>query len=116
MSFLRKQVPVPEGGQSAEPVDRDFLLTFPALAEYLTAHAYPDGTARERSTVSVFFEDGQFKACLNERDQGLVLFVSEGKFGCLFEALELLLQSEHVPWRVSKQKPSSGSGGKGKRS
>jgi len=115
MSFLRKQVQQAEAGQSTEPVDKDFQLTFPALSEYLTSHCYPDGSARERSTVSVFFEEGQFKACLNERDQGLVLFVSESKFGCLFEALELLLQAEHVPCRISKQKAQASPGSKHKR-
>lgn len=109
MSFLRKLEAVPGSGQSESLQDPDFQMTFPALSEFMTAPSYPDGSAREKATVSVFFEDGMFKACLNERDRGLVLFVSEAKFGCLFEALELLLQGEHVPWRISKQTAAKGS-------
>ena len=108
MSFLRKLEAVPGSGQSDCMPDPEFQETFPAMSEFMTAPSYPDGSAREKATVSVFFEDGVFKACLNERDRGLVLFVSEAKFACLFEALELLLQGEHVPWRISKQVVAKG--------
>lgn len=109
MSFLRRiedeSSKQPSGGLG----DMEFRTSYPALAEYLTCEQYPDGTPRQKATLSVFHEDGVFKMCINERDQGLVLFVAEERYSVLLEALELVLQEDRPPWRKSKGKgPSSG--------
>lgn len=115
MSFLRK---FPVGSSSDQPVlseDAEFKLSYPALSEFLTCPRYPDGTARQLSTLTFFRDDNYWKACLNEKDQGLVLFVAEQRFTVLLEALELLLQEESPPWRKSnvKQRPGSRAKGQG---
>jgi len=104
MSFLRKHQADQSSSNAQPSVDKEFQTRLPALSEYLTCPQYPDGTARQLSTMTIFREDGWWKCCLNEKDQGLVLFVAESKFETLFEALELLLQEEHVPWRKSTVK------------
>jgi len=108
MSFLRKRPDEVSSSSAAQSVDVAFQKEYPALFEYLTSPQYPDGTTRQLSTMTVFREDGFWKACLNEKDQGLVLFVAEAKFGTLLEALELLLQEDHPPWRKSTGKRGGG--------
>jgi len=108
MSFLRRQSGDPSSASGASFVDVEFQTSYPALSEYLTSAQYPDGTARQLATLTIFREDGFWKACLNEKDQGLVLFVAEGRFGTLLEALELLLQEDHPPWRKSTTKRGGG--------
>ena len=110
VSFLRKHQADPSSSSAPPPTDQDFAQTYPALSEYLTCAQYPDGTTRQLSTLTVFREDGWWKACLNEKDQGLVLFVAESRFGTLLEALELLLQEDHPPWRKSTVKRGPGRG------
>lgn len=113
MSFLRKHAASEATGNTSQVVDADFLKTYPALGEYLTSTQYPDGSQRQTSSLTVFREDGYWKACLNERDQGLVMFVAENRFGSLLEALELLLQEESPPWRKATSKGRSGGRTKG---
>jgi len=102
MSFLRRRSQEPEDLSGGLPPDKDFQDRFPALFEHLTASRYPDGSARRTCSLSVFCEDASWKACLNDRDQNLVLFVTESRFDTLLEGLELLLQEEFPPWRKSK--------------
>jgi len=110
VSFLRKHQADQSSSNAPPSVDQAFQQQYPALSEYLTSPLYPDGSARQLSTMTVFREDGWWKACLNEKDQGLVLFVAESQFGTLLEALELLLQEDHPPWRKSTVKRGSGRG------
>jgi hypothetical protein len=114
MSFLRKHQS--QSGDSKPPpfVDVDFQNSYPALFEFMSCPTYPDGSSRQLSTLTLFRDDNLWKACLNEKDQGLVLFVSEDRFGVLLEALELLLQEERPPWRKSTHKGKPGTSGKGK--
>jgi len=114
MSFLRKTEVESTQSSSAMTLDPEFSKMYPALHEYLTAEQYPDNSPRIKSTISIFTEDQLWKACLNEKDQGLVLFVAEERFGALIEALELLLQEERVPWRKSKAKGPYNAKPKGK--
>lgn len=108
MSFLRRHLADPSSSSGQPSEDKDFKLAFPALHEYLTCPLYPDGSTRLLATLTVFREDGYWKACLNEKDQGLVLFVAEQKYGTLLEAIELLLQEDHPPWRKSTSKKPQG--------
>lgn len=113
MSFLRKHQADPSSSNATQFEDKDFSSQYPALHEYLACPQYPDGSARQLATLTVFREDGFWKACLNEKEQGLVLFVAEQRFGSLLEAIELLLQEDHPPWRKStvKRNPGKGKGG-----
>jgi len=102
MSYLRRRPQEAAELNGGLPPDKDFQDRFPALFEHLTANRYPDGSARRTCSLSVFCEDASWKACLNDRDQNLVLFVTESRFDTLLEGLELLLQEELPPWRKSK--------------
>lgn len=101
-SFLRKASDDSKA-KLASTVGRDsaFRSRFPALAEWLSADFYPDGTARETSTLLFFVEGGQWKGCLNDRDQKRGLWAAGGALDEVLEALEANLQSGGGEWRQS---------------
>lgn len=98
MSFLQKIV---EGGGGGAVPGRltGVLVDSPAVAEYLTATNYPDGTPRERAVMSVFIEDGRVKVCLNDRDAGRTLWRSgDGVEDCI-ALLDLAIVDGTADWR-----------------
>lgn len=103
MSFLKKPV-VATGGAAATAgvIDKKWGSDFPALFEYMTALAHPDGTARRTCSLSLFCEDGSVKGGLKDRDAGLVLWASAKTLQGLLGALEGLLTADETPWRVDR--------------
>jgi len=102
MSFLKRAVPV-GGGASGQPgfSDPAFQKDHPALYEYMTAGQWPDGTARKTSSITLFCEDCQVKACITEKNDGTVLFSAGKTVKAALMALEGLLSSAEPPWRLS---------------
>lgn len=110
-SFLRKAVNDAEMVRlDSDARDLAFRGRYPALAEWLSAQQYPDGTARETSTLLAFIEGGLYKGCLNDRDNARGLWASSGSFEGLLEALEGHLQAGTGEWRQSA--PRQGARGK----
>lgn len=93
-----------------ETADPSFSKKYPALSEFLACEEWSPGEERVRGTVSVFFEDGGFKAAVNDRDGERSAFVSKGAFTGLLEAIEKGLQAGSLDWRDWK-----GNQGKGKK-
>lgn len=115
MSFLKRGRPDNGlNGQGGYSHDSDFADRYPALSEYMTALAYPDGSARRTSTLNVFVDRDGWKASLKDRDNGLILFATDRSFLGVLEALEGLLISEHPPWREDRY-PGQGQNGGGKK-
>ncbi len=55
-----------------------------------------------------FAEGGKLKACLVDRDQNLVAFVSADGWQLLLEAIEEGLQDGRLDWRAKKEwKPAA---------
>jgi hypothetical protein len=98
--------------QTVEAVDAAFAKKYPALAEFLSAEEWGPGEPRERGTLTLFFEQGAFKACVSDRDANMSAFVAKSAFLGLLEAVEKGLQGDSLDWRGQKGKPQ----GKGKRS
>lgn len=101
MSSLRK--PVPEGavpmGSPVPQVSR-WGEQYPNLVEWLTACRYPDGDPRETSTVVISYEQGTFKACLNDRDGKRSLWVSGMTPDDVLGRLEAALGADAQEWRA----------------
>jgi hypothetical protein len=74
----------------------------PALVEYLLSDKWDDGKVRVTSTLLLFVDQGEWKACLNDRDGGRVAFVTAGTVAGLLGALEEQLQAGSAEWRASK--------------
>jgi len=96
------QRPVTKGksaGASAGAGDLSFAADYPLLHSYLSDETYDDGSARERSTVSVFFEDGVVKAALNDKDMKRSAYVSANAVDDLWMTLEAGLSGDKLDWR-----------------
>ena len=83
--------------------DAAFRARYPALYEWLSLDQYDDGQPRETATLLVFLDDGAFKVCLNDRDQGRSLWATGGSFDASLQALEAFLATGEGDWRSSGQ-------------
>ncbi len=81
--------------------DESFRLSYPALHEYLTLDHWDDGTPRRTSTLLTFCEEGQWKACLNDREAERSAWVSAEVFEDVLLALDRRLADGTVEWRRS---------------
>jgi len=88
-------------GKGAAASDATLASTCPALHEFLTLCALPDGTPRTVATVLLFSDGGLWKACLHERDAGLNLWATGESLAQLWEELEARLTAPVVDWRPS---------------
>ena len=90
-----------EAAKRASADDPEFARLYPAVAEYLTLTSLGK-EAREPSRLSVFTEDGVFKAFLNDPHTGRYVCVSAKTFTGVLEALEGPLQAGEADWRESR--------------
>lgn len=101
---LRK--PVSNGGYpvgSAGDAPSDAAIMFPALFEMLTATAWEDGSPRTTSSLLLFFEDGWFKACVNDRAAGRTGWATGRSADAALASLEASIANDSVEWRKSQQ-------------
>lgn len=78
----------------------DFASDYPCLMEFLWREKWPDdGAPRRPGTLTVFQEEGRWKACVNDRDQQLVAFVSDDAFAGLLRTIEDGLDKDALDWR-----------------
>lgn len=87
-----------ETGTSSWP-DEKWLKAMPVLCEYLTQETYEDGTSRELSKLSVFYQDGLVSVALNDTDQRASLYRSGESVEAALRALEKALTSSQPDWR-----------------
>jgi len=73
------------------------------LCEFLGSELYADGTDRQPGSLSIFVGDGKWKACLNDRDQDLMCFVTSDDLLKLLDAVERALHKEDADWRAQRK-------------
>lgn len=83
-------------------VEKEVKDKLPALTEYLETDRWPNGDERVTSTLSLFVDAGVYKACLNDRQEELVLFSSADSLWGALEALEGTLEAGTGDWRRSQ--------------
>lgn len=103
-SYLRRQsgaCAVGALGSAAAPpaVDQEQL---PALTEFLTAVVWPDGAPRQPGSLLLFFEGGKWKACVSDRAQGMVAFLTVPDLLESLQTLEEALRGEKLEWRAKR--------------
>lgn len=110
MDFFKKPLPtgIPVGGTGKFPTPNCLAERSPTLGHFLCDECWPDGEARQRSTLVVFVEDGTFKACLSDKDSGTSLWASCKSFDDLLEALEARLTDDRPDWRKARKKGAKG--------
>lgn len=89
------------GSSLSAASDVSLAATMPAIHEYLTDRDSGGPVARQTATFTVFAEDGLFRVCLNDRQEGLTCWSSGETLGGAMEALEALLASGEAVWRRS---------------
>lgn len=87
-------------GQSLVASDPVFEKVHPNLYEMMTATTFEDGSKRQTSTLNIFVDDGCFKACLNDRAEGQVAFVTDETVQGLLGAVEEQLATGAIQWRT----------------
>jgi hypothetical protein len=70
--------------------------------EFLSATVWPDGSVRVPGTLTMFCEAGQWKGCLNDRDQHLVCFCTAQSPLQLLLALEGGMETDVLEWRAQR--------------
>ncbi len=94
------------GKQQLAALGFAFSQEFPSLFEHLSDTTFDDGSERETSTVLLFVDGGQWKACLHDRQEGLSLWVSGATYGDVMSALEADLAAGGGSWRSDRGKKS----------
>jgi hypothetical protein len=84
------------------PDDPTFRASFPDTFDFLTSAAWTDGTPRIPGTVLLFSDAGFFKACLSDKDGGLVCFVAGGTLQEVLASAERAIGGEGGDWRAVK--------------
>lgn len=107
--MLRK----PEGSAAGDRpgitlVDVKFKKDYPTLWDYLTQQQWDDGSARETAGLTMFVQDGLFKALLKDNDAGQCLWVAAHGFFDVLAALEKQASAPVADWRVDRKRPALG--------
>lgn len=98
--FIKKALQGSEANKGPTRCEDDWLSKFaPAVAEFCTELKGPDGKDRVPSSLTVFYEDGQCKVCLGERNYDLSLWASGATLMEALIALEARLTAPSVEWR-----------------
>jgi len=93
------------GGSAGQVADDKFSKLYPTLFAYLTQTAWPDGTVRETSSLSMFTDGAAVKCVLKDRSLGICLWATAPTFTGLYAVLEALLCDPGAEWRVDRQQP-----------
>ena len=91
------------GKKDEAPPPSKTFEKMPALWEFLTASEWEEGETRETGTILIFVEEGRVKACLNDRDQGLVAFTSGVSVEDVFKSADKGLLADTLDWRPSRR-------------
>lgn len=103
MSFLSRPTATANGKAPGVAAPDDVRSHWPAIGEFLYAEAYPDGSPRQRSTITLMAGDSAgWKLVLNDRQEGRSLWATGESLEDALCALELQLESPNVPWRMDR--------------
>jgi len=87
-----------------------FVTTYPALWEFLSCDAWPDGQERTLGSLTVFVEEGLLKVCLSDRAQEMVAFRSGCDLADCLSSIDSGLQDGSLDWRQGKRGGKKGKG------
>jgi hypothetical protein len=109
ISYLRKAAAAGgDNGDSRLAVPDNWESEYPAIAEYMSAVMYPDGSPREPSTLTFVLEDGKLKGCCNDRSTRSSLWRSGDTLEEVLRSLEEALRSPQAVWRRWKMDQKGG--------
>lgn len=104
MSFLSKLDPKAKGDASASPVE-GLLAQLPGVREYLASDRWPDGTARDQSSLIVLIDRAGVRCCLSDKANERTLWRTGPSLEEVLLALELAVTEGPADWRSSQPRP-----------
>lgn len=75
---------------------------FPSVIEFLSTTEWGPNEPRLPGTVLLFVDEGRLKACLTDKDSGMVAFATLTALSSCLQELEALLGKDQLDWRKSK--------------
>lgn len=88
LSMALRKVITPAGGPAASGPGAEDVTSWPNLWEHLTATQYPDGTARETSSIIIVADVSGWRGCLSDKDNGRTMWKTASSVEGLLLALE----------------------------
>jgi len=82
------------------PSASDLEVLFPSSWSHLTEKTWEDGSAREVSTLLIFWEDNWWKCCRNDRALSRSAWSSGSTPEGLLQELEAALATDRLEWRA----------------
>lgn len=91
-----------QAGSAGPVAPADELDRWAALLEFLSAAVYPTGEPRQTGTLLLFVEEGRVKACVSDRDQAAVAFVTGSGLLSTLSLVEESIREGTLDWRPQK--------------
>ena len=86
-----------------EPADAPLYTN---IWEHLSCTRYPDGTARQTSTIIIVAGDAGWRGCLSDKDNGRVMWKTGDTLESLLNAIETALNEDDPrDWRRASEPP-----------
>lgn len=86
----------------APPIDSEFEARFPNLYAYMTQDTWDEGGARATTTLLFFFERGELKCCVSDRELQRSAFFTGSSIPDLMEKAENALEEDTADWRQKR--------------
>lgn len=104
MGFLddRRKQASDSGSSMGKMTLAEFGDDMPLLYEMFTTEEFENGDKRVPSSLSVFYDEGVLKLCLNDKQEGLCTFVTCSSVLEGLLALEMGLGEDRLDWRPMK--------------
>lgn len=101
MGIARREKSSVESGAASIGEACSIMIRYPHLWEFLTASTFEDGSARTLPSMTLFGDGRLLKACVNDKAEGTVAFVTGTTLQTILEALEEGLAGDCLDWRRS---------------
>jgi len=86
------------------------VVRLPTLHDFLTLGKWDDGSTRRLGTASIFWEEGDWKLWLNDKDGGRSCCVSSDTLEGVLAKADQKLSDDTLEWR--KARPEQGRAGR----
>lgn len=97
---MKRREKTPEGQVAvAAAQDAAWAKKFPTMYDYMVKLHFDDGSSRQVSKVSIFVENGVWKAALNDPEERCSVYVAGETVEGALKALEAALASGNAEWR-----------------
>lgn len=90
------------GGGGGNLVDEAFAKKHSTVLEVLAARAVIEGSETNRVSLSLFVQDGQWKAILKDKQDALCLWVTAPTMATLWSSMEACLLDPETVWRKDR--------------